>query len=147
MGKMMFEKVACNAVKYASGLMNIGMPDVEFVDSRIFRSTTITSMYLPHINLILFNLDWLSKSKVEEVILTAFHECRHAYQKAQISRDSSVQIRESEETIMKWEKEMNHYYRPKDGYQNDPMYLQQEIELDAVRFSNQLLLKMISEKA
>jgi len=37
-------------------------------------------MYLPELNLILFNQYWLSNAKVA-VIKTDFHETGHAYQK------------------------------------------------------------------
>ena len=75
----MFEIEANYAVAIASKLLGIEKVDIEFVDSEFLKGKTITSMYLPDHNLILFNQDWLSIAKLEEVILTAFHETRHAY--------------------------------------------------------------------
>jgi len=92
-------------------------------------------MYLPDHNLILFNQDWLAVAKLEEVILTAFHETRHAYQKSQIDEIPNLKHKENPETVAKWRREFEKYYRPSDEYQDDPGYLEQEIEKDAIAFS------------
>jgi len=105
------------------------------VDSEFLKGKTITSMYLPDYNLILFNQDWLSVAKFEEVILTAFHETRHAYQKAQIDGIPNLKQSEEPETIAKWKHEFEEYYRPSEDYQDDSEYLEQEIEKDAISFS------------
>lgn len=55
-------------------------------------------------NLILFNQDWLSTAKLEEVILTPFHESRYAYQKAQIDGVQVLKVQEKPETIVKWKR-------------------------------------------
>lgn len=101
-------------------------------------------MYLPDHNLILFNQDWLSVAKLEEVLWTAFHEIRHAYQKAQIDGIQNLKQNESPETIAKWEQEFDAYYQPSDEYQDDPRYLVQEIEKDAITFSQMYLRKIVS---
>jgi len=135
----MFESEAKYAVAIAAILLIIEKPDVDFVDSEFFCGSTITSMYVPDHNLILFNQDWLAVSKVEEVILTAFHETRHAYQKAQIDGLSSLKNNENLETVAKWKREFGQYFRPSDQFQDDPRYLGQDIEKDAIEFSMQLL--------
>ena len=98
-----FEIEANYAVAIASKLLGIEIVDVEFVDGEFLKGTTISSMFLPDPNLILFNQDWLAIAKFEEVILTAFHEARHAYQKAQIDGILNLKQNESPETIAKWE--------------------------------------------
>jgi hypothetical protein len=99
-------------------------------------------MYLPNHDLILFNQDWLSVAKLDEVILTAFHETRHAYQKAQIEGIPNLRQIENPETIAKWKQEFEQYYRPSDDYQDDPGYSEQEIEKDAIEFSQMWLRKI-----
>lgn len=80
-------------------------------------------MYLPDYNLILFNQDWLSVAKLEEVILTVFHETRYAYQKTKIDEIPNLKQRENPETIAKWKQEFEEYYRPNDKYQDGLIYL------------------------
>jgi hypothetical protein len=134
-----FETEAKYAVSIASKLLGIRKVDVDFVDSEFLKGKTITSMYLPDHDLILFNQDWLSKAKLEEVIMTAFHETRHAYQKSQIDAIPNLKQNESLETIAKWKREFDQYYRPTDEYQDDPGYLEQVIEKDAIAFSQMCL--------
>jgi len=137
-----FNKEAEYSVAIASKLLGIRKVDVEFVNSEFLKGKTIASMYLPEHNLILFNQDWLSVAKLEEVILTAFHETRHAYQKAQIDGIPNLRQKENPETITKWKSEFQKYYRPSDEYQDDPAYLEQEIEKDAIGFSQMCLQKL-----
>ena len=135
----MFETEAIYAVSIVSKLLGIEIVDVEFVDSEFLKGKTITSMYLPDHNLILFNQDWLAVAKLEEVILTAFHEVRHAFQNAQIDAIPNFKHKEIPVTIEKWKKEFEKYYRPTDKYENDPIYLEQEIEKDTIAFSSMWL--------
>ncbi|MFA5283910.1 MAG: hypothetical protein WC366_05350 [Bacilli bacterium] len=137
-----FETEANYAVAIASKLLGMQKVDVEFVDSEFLKGKTITSMYLPNHDLILFNQDWLSVAKLDEVILTAFHETRHAYQKAQIDGIPNLKQKENPETIAKWKHEFEEYYRPNDEYVDDPAYLEQEIEKDAIAFSQMCLQKL-----
>ena len=145
----MFETEATYAVAIASKLLGIMKVDVEFVSADFLKSKTITSMYLPDHNMILFNQDWLAVAKLEEVILTAFHETRHAYQKAQIDGVPNPRQKENPETIAIWNSEFQKYYRPSDDYVDDPEYLEQEIEKDAIAFSQlwAQILRLLSIKA
>lgn len=138
----MFETEAVYAVSIASKILEIEKPEVDFVDSEFLHSSSITSMYVPNHNLILFNQDWLSVAKLDEVVLTAFHETRHAYQKAQIDGIPYLKQKENPETIAKWKQEFDAYYRPSDEYVDDPEYLEQEIEKDAIAFSQMWLRKI-----
>jgi hypothetical protein len=140
--KDVFETEANYAVAIASKQLGIVTVDVGFVDSEFLKGKTITSMYLPDHNLILFNQDWLSVAKLEEVILTAFHETRHAYQKAQIDGVPNLIQEENLDKIAKWEREFEKYYRQSDEYQDDPRYLEQVIEKDAIAFAHRHMKKM-----
>jgi hypothetical protein len=138
-----FELEAIKAVSYASRLLGIKKVEVNFVGSDILMGKTITSMYLPDQNLILFNQDWLSVAKLEDVILTAFHEARHAYQKSQIDGIPNSKHNESKATIQKWKEEFGAYYLPNDQILDDPNYIEQEIEKDACKFAIMILKKSI----
>lgn len=131
----MFETIIIKSVAYASKILGIKKVDVEFVSSDFIGGKTITSMYLPEHNLILFNQDWLTIAKLEDVILTAFHETRHAYQKAEIDGVPNLISNESQDTIKIWKTEFDNYYRPNDEIVNEPKYVEQEIEKDAVLFA------------
>jgi len=135
----MHESIARYAVAIASKRLGIRTVEVDFVDSNILKGKTITAMYLPDHNLILFNQDWLSVTKLEEIILTAFHETRHAYQKAQIDGISNLKHTENIAVVKKWKQEFKRYYRPTDEFQDDLGYLEQEIEKDAFAFSRELV--------
>jgi hypothetical protein len=137
--EIMFETEAGYAVAIASKILEIEKPEIDFVNSEFLHGKSITSMYIPTHNLILFNQDWLVVAKVEEVILTSFHETRHAYQKVQIDGQLILKQNEKPETIAKWRKEFEKYYRPSDQYLDDPEYLEQEIEKDASEFSHKAI--------
>ena len=141
----MFETIIIKSVAYASKMLGINKIDVEFVSSNFIGGKTITSMYLPDHNLILFNQDWLTIAKLEDVILTAFHETRHAYQKAQIDGVPNLISNESQNTIKIWKTEFEKYYRPNDEIVNEPKYVEQEIEKDALRFAFDLISVISSE--
>jgi len=138
----MNKRVARFGVTFASKELGIHPSKVDFVPSVLFGQTTITAMYLPDHNTILFNENWLEGAKPEEVLMTAFHETRHAYQKSQIDGMYNLIQNEGPETIAKWKHEFELYYRPTDEYRNDPGYLEQEIEKDAIAFSQMWLRKI-----
>lgn len=141
----MFETIIIKSVAYASKMLGINKVDVEFVSRDFIGGKTITSMYLPEHNLILFNQDWLTIAKLEDVILTAFHETRHAYQKSQIDGVPNLISNELQDTIKIWKTEFENYYKPNDEIVNELKYVEQEIEKDAVRFSIDLISAKSSE--
>lgn len=57
---LVFETTIVKSVAYASKMLGIKKVDVDFVSSNFIGGKTITSMYLPDHNLILFNQDWLT---------------------------------------------------------------------------------------
>lgn len=135
----MFDTEATDAVAIASKSHGIRKFDVGFVDGEFLKGKTITSMYLPDHDLILFNKDLLSVAKLDEVILTEFHETRHANQQAQIDWNPNFIQNESPETITNWKLEFDKYYRPSDEFLDDPLFLEQEIEKKLVVFHNKRL--------
>lgn len=132
----MQRRIAQYGVAYASKELGIPLLEVNFVSSELLGKTTITAMFLPDQNRILFNLDWLLEATPEEVLLTAFHETRHAYQKNQIEAMTAGKNIESSEVIWKWKTDFEKYHRASDSRTDDPEYLGQEIETDARQFSS-----------
>ena len=62
--------------------------------------------------------------------------------KAQIDGIPNLKQNESPETIAIWKREFEKYYRPSEEYQDDPGYLGQEIEKDAIVFSQMCIRKL-----
>jgi hypothetical protein len=73
-----------------------------------------------------------------EVLKCAFHETRHAYQKACIDFPELITSDVSKDIIEVWKKEFYDYLDPRfDGY------FEQEIEKDAIKFSEIMVIKVL----
>lgn len=101
-------QVAINGVKIVAKILNIPVPNISFFDPSEISNNEITGMYLFESDEIIFNEEWIAKSQWIEVIVTAFHETRHAYQGYCIKTRSI----ESKDTLDKWEYETLNYIRP-----------------------------------
>lgn len=127
-------EVAIKGVKLASRILNIPDPRVSFISKSQLLNQEITSFFLLEEYEIIFNKDWLLKSKMIEIIISCFHEARHAYQAYSVKNHTN----EDQETLIKWEKEFDSYNKPsiKNIDNNDAKYLEQEIEIDAIIFTH-----------
>jgi hypothetical protein len=101
-------------------------------------------MYLFESDKIIFNEQWVEKSSWIEVIVTAFHETRHAYQGYCIKNRTY----ESNQTIDIWQQEFTNYLQPtgKNNEHNDAEYLNQAIEIDAIVFTHQKIYEFFGVK-
>ena len=142
---LVFETTIVKSVANASKMLGIKKVDVDFVSSNFIGGKTITSMYLPDHNLILFNQDWLTIAKLEDVIMTTFHETRHAYQKSQIDGIPNDINNELQEAIKIWEIQFENYFKPNDESDTEPKYVEQKIVKDAVGYSGSLLNGLIRQ--
>ncbi|PKK99772.1 MAG: hypothetical protein CVV57_01590 [Tenericutes bacterium HGW-Tenericutes-2] len=120
-------------IQAASKILNITPPEVYFASGSDFPNPEISSIYRHKDNEIIFNEDWINRSNELEILVTAFHETRHAYQNHCIKTKS----REDIETINVWEKEFHQYTIPsgKNTPKSDIDYLKQSIEIDAIAFA------------
>jgi len=82
--------------------------------------------------------NWLKKSHELEVLKCAFHETRHAYQKACI--DFPEIIKHDKDEVEVWKKEFEEYKEPSFNE-----YLDQTIEKDAVWFSERLIDEIVGK--
>jgi hypothetical protein len=126
-------KTALIGIQAASKILNITPPEVYFASGSDFPNPEISSIYRHKNNEIIFNEDWINRSNELEILVTAFHETRHAYQYHCIKTKS----REDIETINVWEKEFYQYTSPsgKNTPKSDIDYLKQAIEIDAIAFA------------
>lgn len=124
--------------------MNIPEPHISFFDPSELSNKEITGMYLFESDEIIFNEQWVEKSPWIEVIITAFHETRHAYQGYCIKNRTY----ESNETIQNWQQEFTNYLQPtgKNNEHDDAQYLNQEIEIDAIAFTHKIMLDYFGVK-
>jgi hypothetical protein len=130
--------VIISAVRIVEKLLNFPAPELFIIEQNQLRNSEITGMYKFDDNEIIFNEDWVLRSDWTEVIITAFHEMRHAYQGYCIR----TQSRESQETLKQWEYETLNYIMPsgKNNEIDDESYLKQEIEVDAIAFAHKMML-------
>ncbi|BCR35182.1 hypothetical protein [Mariniplasma anaerobium] len=127
-------------IEAASKTLNITPPEVYFASGSDFPNLEISSIYRHKDNEIIVNEDWINRSSELEIIITALHETRHAYQKYCIDTKSKEDIK----TIKTWEKEFNQYYQPsgKNTPRDDISYLRQSIEIDAIAFAYHQMKKL-----
>jgi hypothetical protein len=67
-------------IQAASKILNITPPEVYFASGSDFPNPEISSIYRHKDNGIIFNEDWINGSNELEILVTAFHETRQAYQ-------------------------------------------------------------------
>ena len=131
-------------VTKAAKFLNFKAPEVVFFGAHELPNQAISSLYHRQNNLIVFNDDWLLASDEFEILASAFHESRHAYQFDSIKKKKN----ESQETLDLWEKEFEGYISPTDTLDvvQDSPYLRQSIEIDAIAFAHFLLFKLFDLK-
>ena len=117
-------EVAIAGVKIVAKILDFPAPELYIMEQSNLPNQEVTGMYKFDDNEIIFNEDWVLRSDWTEVIITAFHEMRHAYQGYCIR----TQSRESQETLEKWEYETLKLYMPsgKNNELDDDSYLSQE---------------------
>jgi hypothetical protein len=127
-------------IQEASKILNIPLPEVFFTSSSNFPNPEISSIYRYKDNEIIFNEDRINRSNELEIMITALHETRHAYQKYCID----TRAREDIKTIEAWEKEFNQYNQPsgKNTPIDDSSYLKQAIEIDAIAFAYYQMIEL-----
>ncbi|MCF7930473.1 MAG: hypothetical protein K9L02_03065 [Acholeplasmataceae bacterium] len=127
------KNVILHGVTIASKILNIPLLEVFYASPSNFPNPEISSIYRYKDNEVIFNEDWVNRSNELEIMITALHETRHAYQKYCIDTRS----REDIKTLEAWEKEFNQYNQPsgKNTPIDDSSYLKQAIEIDAIAFA------------
>ncbi len=128
-----FFDFASIGVQAASKILQIKEPSIYFNKSTDFSNPNISSFYHKSTHSIVFNEDWAAQVDELEIIVTCFHETRHAYQYHCIKTNSI----EDEETIKIWKREFEGYNKPSNtnDSKNDEAYLKQAIEIDAIAFA------------
>lgn len=138
------KKVMCSGFQIVSKMLDFPIPESYIIKEDKLPNKEITGIYSFKDNEIIFNEDWIYRSEWVEVIITAFHEMRHAYQGYCIR----TRTRESKETLEIWEGEFQNYVMPsgKNNEIDDITYLKQDIEIDAIAFTHQYMNQIFKVK-
>ena len=133
-------EAALIGVQAVSKILKIKEPNRYFNKSSDFSNPNISSFYHKSTNSIVFNEDWAAQVDELEIIVTSFHETRHAYQYHCIKTNSI----EDEETIKIWKREFEGYNKPSNTNDSkyDESYLKQVIEIDAIAFACQQMKEL-----
>lgn len=137
-------EIALKGIKIASNLLNITEPSIYFVSSDELPNKEVTAVFRHKNYEVIFNEDWLAEVPWIEVMVTCFHETRHAYQAYSVKN----RINESKETLTKWENDFNTYNIPS-GTLDEKMdidYLTQSIEIDAIKWTRIKIKELFNVK-
>ena len=91
---------------------------------------------------IIFNKKFVYDAPEHEVIITLFHESRHAYQWDRINHPKKAV--ESKEIIDQWKREFE-FFSPTDMAQTEKDYLQMAIEIDAIAYTHLAMKQLTNE--
>lgn len=140
------QKIPLLAVRLASTLFEFGDGiEVKIIDESFFNGKSTFAVATRDYT-IYFNKHFVESSPIEEIFVTAFHETRHSYQFACIDLEAEhhQNLDETKERIALWKKENENYYNSE--VKNDPKYLNQDIEMDAIAFAHYLTNKLFGLK-
>lgn len=140
------KEIALIATEYSKKILSIKELSVEFISKERLPNHNINAVFIDKAFVIYFNQDWLENATLLEITVTAFHESRHAYQRAVV--DLCID-NEHEEIVSQWRKEFEAYNMPNecDNEENDAYYLQQSIEIEAIAYSNYLIERLFGIKS
>ncbi len=137
-------KKAIGSVEFASNLLGLRELLVDFRPENFFLNPDINAVFDDKNYIICFNETWLCKASADEIMVTAFHETRHAYQKANIDFPEFFVERESIETVRQWKIDFDNYKPAHDlkNLEGKLEYLTQSIELDAIAYTHYQMNKL-----
>ena len=136
-------QIATKMVQYASDILGLSEIEVHFKPKSFFHYEEVSAIFNEKLYYIIFNEDWMAVALPEEIVLTALHETRHAYQKANIDFPQFFVGKETEETINQWKKDFENYNKPHEYNLSD--YASQPIEKDATEFAWNFISNYINE--
>ncbi|QWC00216.1 hypothetical protein KHQ88_01220 [Mycoplasmatota bacterium] len=130
------------AILIASKDLDIKPTDYMIDQEGVLKGKDLTGLYVPDEHILIFDNDWLETASINDILIVVFHEIRHYYQHIQIDLlYKGINVDINIDVVEKWEKEYEDYKYPYISNQNQ--YLEQEIEKDAISFSNYLLSRIL----
>jgi len=140
-------ELAMVGVKIASKILHINAPEVRFFIDVKADDRSINAVFNPDLYVIGFNENWLNTVENNlEVMVTCFHETRHAFQYNVISESYKGKLNISEHIVKQWNQEFKSYHSGSGIPSKDCKYLVQDIEIDAIAFAHKMMLKHFEVK-
>lgn len=135
-------ELAMMGVKIASKILHINTPEVRFFIDKNSDERSINAVFNPELYVIAFNENWLENVDNNlEVMVTCFHESRHAFQYNVINDLHKGELNVSEDCIKQWKQEFESYHSGSGVPSMDNKYLFQDIEVDAIAFAHKMMLE------
>ena len=138
-------EIAMTGVEIASKILVIKTPKVRFFVNDDINKKDINAVFLRNDNIIGFNETWLESVEWLEVMVTCFHEARHAFQDEVINNRYINNIKVDSTTKELWVKETKEY-KSKFMNSSDETYLMQDMEIDAIAFAHKMMLEHFEVK-
>jgi len=136
-----------NTLAMLSKTYQMRLPKLEIGPQLKKYNASLTAMYVPEIHTILLNESWVSAASPAEVLLSLFHEFRHAYQAEAVGGRAKLDEGVDLATLKIWQHEIAHPVQPDPKKPDDPRYLNQTVEKDAVAFAKRSLDTFFSQGA
>lgn len=133
-------EIAMTGVEIASKILEIRTPEVRFFVNEDINNKGINAVFLRDDNIVGFNETWLNSVEWLEVMVTCFHESRHAFQHEVINDKYNGNIKIDSATKELWTKETNDY-KSRFNDSSDDVYLIQDLDLDAIAFAHKMMLE------
>jgi len=129
-------EVAIESVITIAKYLKIDIPEVYFEKDEEFPRRDVSAFFLYDENYIVYNKDWLKDATSLEIVITAFHEVRHAYQAYSIKNN----VNEDPETLKRWEEEF-----VIDSFEDEDNF-KKSIEIDAIQFAHEKMYEIYGVK-
>jgi hypothetical protein len=140
-------ELAMVGVKIASKILQLKTPEVRFFNNKSLDEKGINAIFRKDEYMIAFNENWVENVKNNmEIMITCFHETRHAFQYQVINGDYMGTETVDKDTIDMWKSEFTQYHRPSGEIENDNDYLYQDIEIGAISFAHKMMLEHFKVK-
>lgn len=138
---------ATSSVRISEKILGIDNSlEVVFKDHRYFSEKDIAAVFIKEGHYIVFNKTFLNEASLPEIMVTGFHETRHAYQYMQIEYGSKLpfQFKEEQAVLDKLKKNFDNPKQPNEMTKEE--YLNRPTEIDAIAFSYYLVNKLLNVK-
>ena len=133
-------RTAREGIRAAALVLGIKVSNVHFFNNNEVNGKKINAFFSSKKYEVFFNEVWLQNADWIEIIITCFHESRHAFQYEVIKNKYKGNLIIKNEVKELWEKEMNFYKSVLDNNEDD-FYLMQDIEVDAIVFAHIMIIK------
>lgn len=140
------KEIAELGVSLASNLLGLSELIILYRPASHFSGDDVNALFIKSKYFIVFKDEWIETAYQFDILTSAFHETRHAYQNAQVDFPEEFKYKELKEVIDKWKMELANYKAsPNISEEHDKQYLDQDIELDAIAFEHYLAMRLFKE--